>query len=324
MSGQGFTNLLDVRDLSVVFKTHDGDLRAVDNLSFSLKAAGSLGIVGESGAGKSQTALAILGLLARNARVNGSIKFEGKELLGLRESKLSKLRGNRIAMVFQDPMTCLNPYLRIDVQIGEVLQRHRGASRAEARAESLRLLQAVQVADASQKLRCYPFELSGGQRQRVMIAMALACQPALLLADEPTTALDVTVQAQILKLFADLRKDFQVAMILITHDLGVVSEVCDRTLVMYAGRGVEAGATRDLLESPFHPYTRALLEARPRLDTPTDQRLHALPGQPPDLMKLPPGCAFAPRCSIMEVECEQLTPPLRAVETGRLCACRRA
>ena len=253
MSDPADSMLLDVRDLSVEFKTPDGSLRAVDQLSFQLNAGATLGIVGESGAGKSQTALAILGLLARNAKVSGSIRFEGGELLGLRESKLAKLRGNRIAMVFQDPMTCLNPYLRIEMQIGEVLERHRGSSRSAARAESLRLLQAVQIADAASKMRCFPFELSGGQRQRVMIAMALACRPALLLADEPTTALDVTVQAQILDLFSQLRRDFQVAMILITHDLGVVSEVCDHTLVMYAGRSVESGATKDLLEAPGPP-----------------------------------------------------------------------
>lgn len=324
MSDPADSMLLDVRDLSVEFKTPDGSLRAVDQLSFQLNAGATLGIVGESGAGKSQTALAILGLLARNAKVSGSIRFEGGELLGLRESKLAKLRGNRIAMVFQDPMTCLNPYLRIEMQIGEVLERHRGSSRSAARAESLRLLQAVQIADAASKMRCFPFELSGGQRQRVMIAMALACRPALLLADEPTTALDVTVQAQILDLFSQLRRDFQVAMILITHDLGVVSEVCDHTLVMYAGRSVESGATKDLLEAPAHPYSRALLEARPRIDTPIEERLLALPGQPPDLMNLPSGCAFAPRCSIVQTECEAAIPELREIEAGRQVACRRA
>lgn len=324
MSDPADSMLLDVRDLSVEFKTPDGSLRAVDQLSFQLNAGATLGIVGESGAGKSQTALAILGLLARNAKVSGSIRFEGSELLGLRESKLAKLRGNRIAMVFQDPMTCLNPYLRIEMQIGEVLERHRGSSRSAARAESLRLLQAVQIADAASKMRCFPFELSGGQRQRVMIAMALACRPALLLADEPTTALDVTVQAQILDLFSQLRRDFQVAMILITHDLGVVSEVCDHTLVMYAGRSVESGATKDLLEVPAHPYSRALLEARPRIDTAIEERLLALPGQPPDLMNLPSGCAFAPRCSIVQTECEAAVPELREIEAGRQVACRRA
>jgi len=317
-------SLLDVRDLTVRFKTPEGIVQAVEGLSFALAAGGTLGIVGESGAGKSQTAMALLGLLARNAQVSGSIRFEDRDLLKLPESQLSKLRGNRIAMVFQDPMTSLNPYLRVEVQIGEVLERHRGLSRSAARAESLRLMQAVHIPDAAQRLRSYPHELSGGQRQRVMIAIALACQPALLLADEPTTALDVTVQAQILRLFAELKKDFGVAMILITHDLGVVAEVCEHTMVMYAGRAVESGATQTLLNAPAHPYTRALLEARPRIDTPLTDRLLALRGQPPNLLQLPPGCAFAPRCPIAIDVCTQSVPALRSVETGRLAACIRA
>ena len=316
--------LLEVRDLTVKFTTQDGVVPAVDGVSFALAAGGTLGVVGESGAGKSQTAMAVLGLLAKNAKVSGSIRFEGKELIGATESQWQDIRGNRIAMVFQDPMTSLNPYLRIETQIGEVLERHRGLSRAAARSETLKLLQAVHIADAPQRLLSYPHELSGGQRQRVMIAMALACRPALLLADEPTTALDVTVQAQILSLFDDLRKEFGVAMVLITHDLGVVAEVCERTLVMYAGRVVEAGATADLLSAPAHPYTRALLEARPRLDTPVTERLLALPGQPPNLLQLPPGCSFAPRCPRVESPtCTTAPPALKATETGRLAACWR-
>ena len=316
-------SLLEVRDLSVEFRTPDGPVRAIDRLSFELEAGGSLGIVGESGAGKSQTALAIMGLMARNAKVGGSISFEGTELTRLWQYKRARLRGNRMAMVFQDPMTSLNPYLRIETQIGEVLQRHRGISKRAARAESLQLLQAVQMADARNKLRCYPHELSGGQRQRIMIAIALACRPALLLADEPTTALDVTVQAQILALFQELRREFKVALILITHDLGVVSEVCDRTLVMYAGRGVESGRTEDLLDSPLHPYTRALLEARPRLDLPPEERLPTLPGQPPDPARLPPGCAFSPRCPIAEPACDDAVPDWRELGELRMAACRR-
>lgn len=317
------TVLLEVRDLCVSFDTPDGKVPAVDHLSFAVAAGDALGIVGESGAGKSQSALAILGLLARNATISGSIKLKGQELLTLPHSQWSKLRGNHIAMVFQDPMTCLNPYLRVETQIGEVLERHRGLSRSRARAESLRLLEAVHISDAPNRLRAYPHELSGGQRQRVMIAMALACRPALLLADEPTTALDVTVQAQILSLFAELRHEFSVAMILITHDFGVVTEVCDHTLVMYAGRAVELGATRNLLEAPAHPYTRALLEARPRIDTAISNRLLALPGQPPDLLRLPQGCAFAPRCPIAIEACTVTNPPLSAVDSGRLAACIR-
>lgn len=317
------TVLLEVRDLCVSFDTPDGKVPAVDHLSFAVAAGDALGIVGESGAGKSQSALAILGLLARNATISGSIKFNGQELLTLRPPQWSKLRGNHIAMVFQDPMTCLNPYLRVETQIGEVLERHRGLSRSRARAESLRLLEAVHISDAPNRLRAYPHELSGGQRQRVMIAIALACRPALLLADEPTTALDVTVQAQILSLFAELRQELGVAMILITHDFGVVTEVCDHTLVMYAGRAVESGATRTLLEAPAHPYTRALLEARPRIDTAISDRLLALPGQPPDLLHLPQGCAFAPRCPVAIEACTVTDPPFSAVDTGRLAACIR-
>lgn len=316
--------LIDIRNLSIRFKTADGLVPAVQDLSLSIAEAGAMGIVGESGAGKSQTALAILGLLARNAEVTGSIRFEGRELLGQSEAEWAKVRGNRIAMVFQDPMTSLNPYLRIETQIGEVLAQHRGATRAEARAESLRLLQAVHIADAPQRLRQYPHELSGGQRQRVMIAMALACRPSLLLADEPTTALDVTVQAQILRLFQELRREFRVAIVLITHDLGVVSELCDHTLVMYAGRAVEVGTTATLLDAPAHPYTRALLAARPGLDTPVDRPLRTLTGQPPDLTRLPPGCAFGPRCDRFEDACTQAAPRLSAGIPGRLVACRRA
>ena len=317
-------SLLEVQDLAVSFATRDGLVRAVDGLSFSLGAGEALGIVGESGAGKSQTALAILGLLANNAKVAGAIRFEERDLLKLRESELSRVRGNRIAMVFQDPMTSLNPYLRIGQQIGEVLVRHRGASQQAATSEALRLLDAVHMPDSAQRLRSYPHELSGGQRQRVMIAMALACRPALLLADEPTTALDVTVQAQILRLFADLRRDFGVAIILITHDLGVVGEVCERTLVMYAGRAVESGATRALLRAPAHPYTRALIDARPRLDQPIPARLRALPGQPPDLTALPAGCTFAPRCAFVEARCGEETPRVRDLDEGRTVACHRA
>lgn len=317
-------SLLEVQDLAVSFATREGVVRAVDGLSFSLGVGEALGIVGESGAGKSQSALAILGLLAQNAKVGGAIRFEQQDLLRLRESELGRIRGNRIAMVFQDPMTSLNPYLRIGQQIGEVLVRHRASSQRAATAEALRLLDAVHMPDAAQRLRSYPHELSGGQRQRVMIAMALACRPALLLADEPTTALDVTVQAQILRLFADLRRDFGVAIILITHDLGVVAEVCERTLVMYAGRAVESGSTRALLRAPAHPYTRALIDARPRLDQPIPARLRALPGQPPDLTALPAGCVFAPRCTLVEARCGEETPRLREIEAGRSAACHRS
>ena len=316
-------SLLDVRDLSVRYATREGVVQAVDGLSFALEAGETLGVVGESGAGKSQAALALLGLLAPGAKISGSIRFEDRELLGQSERAWLRVRGNRIAMVFQDPMTSLNPHLRIQMQIGEVLERHRGLSRAAARAESLRLLESVHIADAATRLRSYPHELSGGQRQRVTIAMALACRPALLIADEPTTALDVTVQAQILKLFEELRRDTGVAIVLVTHDLGVVAELCARTLVMYAGRAVECGMTQTLLHAPAHPYTRALLQARPRLDAPLTERLYALPGQPPGPTHRPPGCAFAPRCPVTMEACNAAVPALHALGDDRRVACVR-
>ncbi|HKY90347.1 MAG TPA: ATP-binding cassette domain-containing protein, partial [Nevskiaceae bacterium] len=247
-------SLLEVRDLDIRFRTPGGTVRAVDGLSFTLDAGQTLGLVGESGAGKSQTALALLGLTAPNAIVGGSIRFDGQELVGLRERELNRLRGRRIAMIFQDPMTSLNPYLRVGDQVGEVLRRHRGMSGSEASRESERLLDAVKIPAAAERVRSYPHELSGGQRQRVMIAMALAGEPQLLLADEPTTALDMTVQAQVVTLLEELRRTLGIAMLLITHDFGLVGELCDRVLVMYAGREVEAGPTASVLRFPAHPY----------------------------------------------------------------------
>lgn len=245
--------LLSVENLCVRFATRDGDVQAVNDLSFDLATGETLGIVGESGSGKSQTAMAIMGLLADNATTTGRIVFDGHDLQTLRERDRRKVRGGRIGMIFQDPMTSLNPYLRIGVQMAEVLETHRGLRRSAALAESRRMLDAVQLSDAPQKLRAYPHELSGGQRQRVMVASALLTQPALLLADEPTTALDVTVQANLLALLADLRRDMGVAIVLITHDLGVVSQVCDRTLVLYGGQCMELGVTASVIDQPIHP-----------------------------------------------------------------------
>ena len=313
-------SLLEVEHLTVRFRTRDGDVQAVNDLSFSLAAGETLGIVGESGSGKSQTAMAIMGLLADNAVVSGRIHFEGQDLLTLRDRARRKIRGGRIGMVFQDPMTSLNPYLRIGVQMAEVLETHRGATRSAALAESQRMLEAVQLPDAQQKLRAYPHELSGGQRQRVMVAMTLLTQPALLLADEPTTALDVTVQANLLALLADLRRDLGVAMVLITHDLGVVAQVCDRTLVLYGGQCMELGPTASVINQPIHPYTQGLLAARPQWEGDRSAPLAALPGQPPDLAKLPPGCPFTARCPEAESHCEQRRPLQR--EMGdRVVAC---
>ena len=290
------------------------------SISFTLHAGETRGIVGESGSGKSQTAMAIMGLLADNARTRGRIVFDGQDLLTLPERKRRKIRGARIGMVFQDPMTSLNPYLRIGLQMAEVLETHRDLQRDAALAESQRMLEAVQLADAKQKLRAYPHELSGGQRQRVMVAMTLLTQPALLLADEPTTALDVTVQANLLALLADLRRDMGVAIVLITHDLGVVAQVCDRTLVLYGGQSMELGPTASVIGQPIHPYTQGLLAARPRWEGDRTAPLAALPGHPPDLADLPQGCPFAARCPEAQAHCVQRRSLLRNVG-DRVVAC---
>ncbi len=317
--------LLEIDALRVV---HPGRGKArtpvtvLDGVSLSVAAGESLGLVGESGSGKSQTALAILGLLPASAEVSGSIRFDGQALLGMGRRQLDRLRGNRIAMIFQDPMTSLNPVLSIGLQLAEVLEVHRGASRAAAWAEAARMLDAVRIPDARQRLAQYPHELSGGQRQRVMIAMALLCRPQLLIADEPTTALDVTVQAQVLSLLDELRTELGLALLLITHDLGVVAGHCDRMAVMYAGRIVEAGTTTALLARPAHPYTAALLTSRPTLTGPRPLRLPAIPGQPPDPACRPPGCAFAPRCGLALPACAE-QPPLRSLADGRAGACIR-
>jgi oligopeptide transport system ATP-binding protein len=313
--------LLSVRDLEVIFKTPQGPLRAVDGLSFELEAGGSLGIVGESGSGKSQLALALMGLLPRNARVSGSAHFEDQDLLKLAPRKLNRLRGARIGMVFQDPMTSLNPHLTIGTQMAEVLQRHRGNSKRESLAEAERMLDAVRLAESRYALSRYPHEFSGGMRQRITIAMTLLCRPQLLIADEPTTGLDVTVQAQILRLLQEMQRELGLAVILISHDLGVVAELCPQTLVMYAGRMMESGPTAQLWSQPGHPYTRALLAARPRLDLPRQRELVSIPGQPPDPLRAVEACPFQPRCAHAYLSCVRARPPLRHTQADTLSAC---
>ncbi|HQT89313.1 MAG TPA: ABC transporter ATP-binding protein [Acidiphilium sp.] len=311
--------LLSVRDLSVSFRTRGGLIRAVDGVSFDVLPQQIFGIVGESGSGKSLTILSILNLIGDpNVIIAGSIRFAGQELVGAPAPVMRSIRGNKIAMIFQDPMTALTPVHTIGAQIIEQIRQHRQLSAAAAHQRMLDLLDAVGIPDPRQTFRRYPHELSGGQRQRAVIAMALSCDPALLLADEPTTALDVTVQAQILDLIRDLRIKFGSSIILITHNLGVVAEVADQVAVMYSGRIVEQANTADLFANPSHPYSWGLLGSMPVLDGPR-KRLAAIPGLPPALDHRPPGCAFAPRCHFVRAACETTPPPLRAAPHPVAC-----
>jgi len=316
--------LLRVSGLACEFRTDTGLVRAVDDVSFELERGQILGVVGESGCGKSATALAILGLLPRPAgRISrGSIRLEGRELVGLSERELVQLRGARVAMVFQDPMSSLNPYLKVGEQIAEVAMLHLGVSGAQARRRAVELLERVRIPDAARRATEYPHELSGGMRQRAMIAMALSCEPALVIADEPTTALDVTVQAQILELLLELRSERRLSLLLISHDLGVIASSADEVLVMYAGRVVEQAPTSALLREPHHPYTRALLRSIPRADRRRREPLAALAGLPPRLDGSPVrACTFAPRCRHVTPRCLDAEPPLTSVQAGRRRRC---
>ena len=315
--------VLDIDNLSVRFATPDGEISAVNEFSLAIRAGECVGVVGESGAGKSQSFLAIMGLLASNASVAGAARFEGREILGRSAKELNQVRRSRLAMIFQDPMTSLTPHMKVGEQIAESLIAHRGLSRTAARARALALLNRVHVTDAERRLDQYPHELSGGMRQRVMIAVALACDPVMLIADEPTTALDVTIQAQILYLLAELKREQGMAMVLVTHDLGVVAGIADRVAVMYGGRIVELGTVRGVLKSPRHPYADALLRSMPRVDASADTPLLAIPGQPPNPRQLPAGCAFPPRCRFADELCGRERPPLRAAAGPGLVACHR-
>jgi oligopeptide transport system ATP-binding protein len=313
--------LLDVVDLRTEFHTDDGVVRAVDGVSFGIGRGEVLGVVGESGCGKSATSLSVLRLLPKTATTTGRVVFGGRNLLALAEPEMRAVRGKRISMIFQDPMASLNPYLRVIDQLVEVPMLHLGMKRAEATSRAIALLDRVGIPDARDRARAYPHELSGGMRQRVMIAMSLLCDPDLLIADEPTTALDVTIQAQILELFDELRRERGLAVVLITHDLGVVSGLCDRVLVMYAGRIVESGPTHDLFARPLHPYTRALLGSMPKVDRP-EARLANIAGMPPRLDLGPfRECTFAPRCEFVHDACRKSDPDLVVLSGGRARRC---
>ena len=303
-------HLLKVNDLRTYFETEDGTVKAVDGISFELKRGETLGIVGESGSGKSVANLSLMRLIPDppGKIVSGSIEFDGRDVLKLSAREVRGIRGKRIAMIFQDPMTSLNPFLRVSRQLMEVTQLHLGHTKDQAREHAIRMLEHVGIPEARARVDSYPHEFSGGMRQRVMIAMALSCQPELLIADEPTTALDVTIQAQILELIKRLKAETGASVILITHDLGVVAGMTDHIIVMYAGKVFEQAPTNELFEQPGNPYTRGLLRSVP---DPTDEqgRLYQIPGRPPDLAHLPPGCPFAPRCERAEDICRQEFPP---------------
>lgn len=317
--------LLEIEDLRTQFFTSSGIVKAVDGITYDVEGGETVAVVGESGCGKSVSALSILRLVAEPAGkvVGGTIKFQGQDLLALSDVEMRKIRGNDIAMVFQEPMTSLNPVLTIGLQLTETLTHHLNMSADEATARAVELLGLVGISEPERRLAQYPHHLSGGMRQRVMIAMALCCDPKLIIADEPTTALDVTIQAQILELMKNLTRDFGVAMIIITHNLGVVARYADRVNVMYAGKIIETGTAKDIYHTPRHPYTLALLKSVPRIDQPRVAKLDPVQGQPPDLSKLDDGCAFRPRCRYATEQCAQSIPDLEKIEGVHSSACFR-
>ena len=314
--------LLDVKNLSTSFYTQDGEVKAVRDISFTLGQGEVLGIVGESGSGKSVTFLSILGLLADSGRVKeGTALFNGKDLLGADKRELRKIRGNEIAMVFQDPMSSLNPLKTIGKQVAESLELHTRLGAAEIRKTAIRMLELVRIPEAAKRYNSYPHEFSGGMRQRVMIAMALICNPSLVIADEPTTALDVTIQDQILKLLRDLRRDMKSAIVFISHDLAVIASICERVIVMYGGMIMEEADIRELFEAPAHPYTIGLLRSIPVIDQDKDSVLEPIPGSPPDMLAPPAGCPFVPRCVHARAICKASVPPNHAVSKTHFSRC---
>ncbi len=304
--------LLEIKNLKIFFDTPEGTVKAINDVNLNLLNNESLAIVGESGSGKTQLVFSILGLLAKNATATGSIKYESQEILNIPEKKINNIRTNKISIIFQDPMTSLNPYMRIRDQMNEVIIHHKGLNKKDATIQSIRMLDAVKIPDAKNKINMFPHEFSGGMRQRVMIAMSLLCNPNIIIADEPTTSLDVTVQAQIMELFKDIQKEFRTSFILITHNMGIVADTCLKTLVLYGGQVMEYGLTTDVFLHATHPYTIGLLETMPRIDK-EYEILKTIPGNPPNMMKLPNGCPFSSRCSYKVNDCLEIQPPIKTI-----------
>ncbi|MDH5276742.1 MAG: ABC transporter ATP-binding protein [Gammaproteobacteria bacterium] len=313
--------LLQCEGLTVHFDVRGGVVQAVNDLSFAVAPGECLGVLGESGSGKSQGFLALMGLLSKNGRATGSVKFKGREILNAPRRELDKIRGRSIAMIFQDAMAGLTPFMRVGDQLTEVLVEHLGVTAVDARRRALEVLEILQFPQPGRRLMMYPFELSGGMRQRVMIALALLCKPDLIIADEPTTALDITIQAQILDFLGSLKRRTETSVVIVTHDFGVAAELCDRVMVMYAGRIVEIGSIEDIFLRPQHPYTQGLLRATPRIDADPDVAIDVIPGRPPDLVNLPSGCAFADRCAQAIPRCREIRPELKTRFDSHKAAC---